>query len=161
MATDAYLYDMLLEVRSTIQGLNLPGIAPANVLIHKVATNRPKDLPDDKYPCIIIAEYAPEVSNAQDGSNLRDDIAYQIGIWHLASDKLGNEQPTEQQDNDHRLYIKIRQAIRQAFISQRLTTTVGFRVEFQALGVDRQVWLAKGLWIDGRVLKIWNREVRN
>lgn len=159
--SETILLDILNQVQTTVQGLGLVGMPPANVIVQKVPTNRPKDLPADRYPATLIAPYGPEQINPSDGSNIRDDITYPVGVWILSSDNIDSEQPAQMQSKDFGKYVRWRQKIRRAFHNQRLTSTYGHKVVVQPLDVvDRSMWLGKGLWISGLVLLVTVREQR-
>jgi hypothetical protein len=160
MATDAILFDLLDEARTIIQALDLPEMPAANVLIQKVASNDVRDLPQDKYPCVLIAPYAAETYDTNGAMNIRDDVVYSVGVWIIASDKIEDEQPGAAQEKDFRLYIKWRQSIRHAFHDQNPASHSWVSTVTPLDVVDRTWWHAKGVWISGMVVKFKCRENR-
>lgn len=62
------------QVNIAIQALNLPGLSSANIVVGKIARDRPDILPS--LPGILIANYGNKAPLA--ATNLRDDIPYQV-----------------------------------------------------------------------------------
>ena len=77
MATYLSTYEAIKAgVNLAIQGMGLPGITSANVVVGKVARDRKDLLPN--LPGILIANYGNKAPVG--GTNLRDDIPYQVLI---------------------------------------------------------------------------------
>lgn len=158
---NAVLFDILQAIRSDVQALNLPGLAAANVVVQKVPSDRAKDLPAEKFPCLIIAPFGAETIDPAAGSNLRDDVVYPVLVAVLASEKDEYEQPLDQQTKRFNLYLKWRETLRKSFSQQRLSTELCFKVEVQPLEiVDRAAWFERNVFSSGLLLKCYSRESR-
>lgn len=148
------LSDILNTVRSLVQDLELPGLATANVIVQKVAGDRPQDLPAVKYPCLLIAPHGAESADPQSGTNLRDDVVYPIRVTILAED-AGDQQFGLTQ------YLGWRERLRRRFHNQRLSPDLCFTVQVQPLTiVDPAAWHQRGLFVSSLVLHCFSRESR-
>lgn len=79
----AILESILTTVQSQIQGLNLTDIPDASVYVQKVPSTR-NFLPAN-FPAILIVPATPKL-NRTGGTNLRDEIEYQIGVIIVDAD---------------------------------------------------------------------------
>lgn len=158
---NAVLYDILHAIRADVQALNLPGLAAANVVVQKVPSDRTKDLPAVKFPCLVIAPYGAETIDPEAGSNLRDDVVYPVLVAVIAAEGNDDEQPLDQQTRDFNLYLTWRERLRKNFSQQRLSTELCFKVEVQPLDiVDRTAWFERNVFSSGLLLKCYSRESR-
>ncbi len=150
---NAILYDVLLAVQSQIVSLNLSGIDSAHVILQKVPSDRDGDLPATKFPCVIVAPFGPEILNAADGTNLRDDIIYPVIVAILAADN-------GDQSANFNTYLTWREQIRHSF-HNKVLGTLCYRVQVQPQDiVDRGAWFERNLFASGVVLQCFNREAR-
>ena len=150
---NAVLYDVLLAVQSEIRALSLDGIAGCNIVVQKVPSDQPKDLPASRFPAVLIAPYGPEVLNSSDGTNSRDDILYPVVVVLLAADN-GN------QTSNFNTYLTWRETIRRSFHNQALSTLC-YQVQVQPQDiVDRSAWFDRNLFASGLVLRCFSREGR-
>jgi hypothetical protein len=157
---DAALFTILSTIRTEVVGLQLAGLADANVVVQKAPSNLEKDLPEGKYPCVVIAPFGAEGVTA--GSNLRDDVAYPVLIAIVADERSEIALPQSEQLERFELYLKWRERIRKNFSNQRLTSTLVFNIVVQPLDItDRERWFRQGLWVSGLVLRLSNREDRS
>lgn len=155
---NAILFDILENIHSQIVGLALLGLSDTNVLIQKAAATRTKDLPAEKFPCVIVAPFGAE--SVEPASNLRDDVTYPVLIAICASEAQEAELPQSEQRQNFNLYLTWRERIRQAFSTQRLTSTLCHVVRVTPLAIaDRDAWFG-GKWVSGLVLQCTQREAR-
>jgi len=149
----AILFDLLTQIKTAIVSRGLTGIGIANVLIQKIAGNRPADLPAQQFPCIVIAPYAAEELDPLAGSTSRDDVVYRVLVAILAADN-------GDQEAHFNLYLTWRESIRKLFHDQPLADLCfSVQVEPQDV-VDRDAWLSRNLFASGLVLCCYSRETR-
>lgn len=124
----AIIESILMTVQSEIQNLNLTDIANDHVHIQKVPSTRNFLAAD--FPAILIVAGTPRHNPAQ-GTNLRDQIEYQVGIFIVDAD---NQNQTANRDK----YLSWYEAILKQFRTPRLA------------GVDTIVnsYVAPGLVVD-------------
>ena len=79
----AILESILTTVQSEIQGLSLTDIANDHVHVQKVPSTR--NFTADDFPAILIAPATPKL-NQNAGTNLRDQIEYQVGVFIVDAD---------------------------------------------------------------------------
>src|SRR5438876_6919014 len=115
---NAILFDILNQVKALIEARGLVGIGSANVIVQKVPSNRPADLPAQEFPCIAIAPFGAEDLDPQAGTTSRDDVVYRVVVAILAADN-GDQQAHFNQ------YLSWRQSIRQLFHDQALSNANG------------------------------------
>lgn len=152
--TSPILFDILTAVQTEVQGLRLPGLAPANVIVQKVAGDRVQDLPTAALPCLLIAPHGSETADPLAGTNIRDDIVYPIRVTIIAAD-CGDQKFGFQQ------FLGWREKLRRAFHNQRLTASLCFTVQVQPLAiVDRAAWIERHLFVSALVLNCFSREPR-
>jgi hypothetical protein len=143
----------LNTIQASIVARGLTGLAPANVVVQKVAGSRAGDLPAQEFPSIVIAPYGSEALDPQAGTTSRDDVVYKVLVAILAADN-GDQQANFNQ------CLTWRQSLRQLFHDQPLASLC-FRVEVQPLDVvDRDAWFQRNVFASGFVLKCFSREVR-
>jgi hypothetical protein len=152
--TNAVLYDVLSEVQAKIVALALSGLANGNVVVQQVPTDGKNFLPTAAYPCVIVAPFAGEVIDPAAGTNLRDDIGYQVVAAILAKD--------HQDAGKFNAYLLWRERIRKAFINQGLAAGENiWKCEIRPLDVvERSAWFDKSTFVSGQVLVFTSRETR-
>ncbi|QDT94363.1 hypothetical protein [Gimesia algae] len=79
----AILESILTAVQTQIQGLDLTDIPDASVYVQKVPSTRNFHPAD--FPAILIASGTPKHNPAK-GTNLRDQIEYQVGVFIVDAD---------------------------------------------------------------------------
>lgn len=121
----AKLSDLLTAVKTTIQGLNLTGIADDNVVVQLVADwegGAGATVPG--LPAVLIAPMGAETVSV--ATNISDDISYPIGVIIMSAEN--RDQSTHRDRN-----LQWRESIRLAFSQQRLLPA--FRVEVRPMSV--------------------------
>lgn len=152
--TSPILFEILSAVQTAVQGLRLPGLAPANVVIQKVPGDRVQDLPAVAWPSLLIAPHGSETADPLAGTNLRDDIVYPIRVTIIAADGGDQEFGFPQ-------FLGWRETLRRAFHNQRLSAGSCFTVRVQPLAiVDRAAWIERHLFVSALVLNCFSREPR-
>lgn len=155
---NAILYDILEAVRSDLVALDLPGLAAANVVVHKVVSTRVADLPAVQFPCVVIAPWGRE--SVEPHSNLRDTVGYPVVVAIIDKESTDNLQPQSDQLQQLNMYLQWRETIRHSFSYQRLST-LAHTVRIESLDiVDKAAWEQKGLWVSGLVLRCLSIESR-
>ncbi len=150
---NAILFDILTQIKTALVERGLTGIGSANILIQKVAGNRPADLPAQQFPCIVIAPCGAEELDPLAGSTSRDDVVYRVSVAILAADN-------GDQEAHFNLYLTWRESIRKLFHDQPLGDLC-FSVQVQPLEVvDRDAWFQRNLFASGLVLCCYSREAR-
>ena len=158
MANSTY-FDILEAIRTDIHALALVGLSSANIILHKVPSTAVKNLPTERFPCIIIAPWGREV--IRPGSNVRDDVTYPVVVCIVANEKNEAEQPQDVQRQNFNQYLQWRETIRKSFSNLRISSTLCHLVTVEPLDVvDRAAWEQKGLWASGLVLKCTQRETK-
>ncbi|MFN0051077.1 MAG: hypothetical protein ACKV0T_02740 [Planctomycetales bacterium] len=148
------LFDILTSVRGVIQGLNLPGLGAANVVIQKVPADRVQDLPAVPLPAVLIAPWGAELVEPLAGTNLRDDIIHPVRVMILAADDADQSFSLSQ-------YLDWRERLRRTFHNQRLTTPPCFVIHVEPLPiVDRAAWSDRHLFVSSLLLRCHSREPR-
>lgn len=107
----AIFESILTTVQSEIQGLSLTGIANDHVIIQKVASTR--DFENEHFPAILIAP-GPVKFNKTGGTNLRDEIEYNVGVYIVAADN-------QDQSANRNQYLTWYETILKKFRTPRLT----------------------------------------
>lgn len=79
----AILEDILTTVKSQIESLSLTDIADDSIIIQKVPSTRNFQRSD--FPAILVVPATPKL-NRNGGTNLRDEIEYQIGVIIVDAD---------------------------------------------------------------------------
>jgi len=149
-------YDILGAVQTAIRGLSLTGVSSSNVVLLKVAAEHKKDLPDTKYPAVLVAPSASATEKVLPGTNLRNDIVYPVTVWMVDND---NQSQSSNFDRDLIWRQKILRKF-QSNISAFTSITTVFDSNTQPLTiVDAPAW-SKGLWISGLIINVSSRESR-
>jgi hypothetical protein len=152
--TSPILFDILSAVKTEAQGLRLPGLSPANIVVQKVSGDRAQDLPTAPLPCLLIAPHGSEAADPLAGTNLRDDVVYPIRVTIIAAD--GGEQKF-----GFPQFLGWREKLRRSFHNQRLSAGSCFTVHVQPLAiVDRAAWIERRLFVSAIVLNCFSREPR-
>ena len=150
---NAILFDILSAVKAAIEGRGLVGLGSANIIIQKVPSNRPADLPAQQFPCITIAPYGAEGLDPAAGTTSRDDVVYKVVVAIIAADNGDQEAHFNQ-------HLTWRQSIRQLFHDQPLAALC-FSVQVRPLDiVDRDAWFQRNVFASGLVLHCFSREPR-
>lgn len=153
---DPVMEQLLLAVQARIQGLLLEKMPNNHVLILKVPTENPADVPegDNPYPMTMIMPFGQEEEGT--GTNIRDDIRYPILVMLIDADMK------DQQLNRKR-YLRWRQQVYRAFRNQPLVgvdATFSVKVQPQAI-LDPAAWYSSpGRFISSLTIMCTNREVR-
>lgn len=116
MTVKATADQVLIQVRTTIQGLSLSGITSSNIVDMLVGDDESGDGPNvGGYPCIVVC-YAGQGEAAQQdgGTNLSTDWVYPASVVILAAEN--RDQTTHRERN-----LIWRQSIRNAFHKKRLS----------------------------------------
>ncbi len=121
----AVLEDILTTVKSEIEGLGLTGIANDHVHIQKVPSTR--NFTSTDFPAILIAPGTPK-HNPKEGTNERDQIEYQIGVFIVDNDK-------QNQTSDRAKYLLWYETIVKKFRTPRLTGVASVVNSYVAPGV--------------------------
>lgn len=140
---------VLVTIRDQIRNLDLEGIADGNVNVRKVWQREGLNVPN-----VQITRTRPEDMPRLDGSNVRDDVVYQILV--SITDKDNNNQTV------HRAkYLKWRQDIARHFRCQTLS---GFRevwtVECTPVSVLEATHWRDGYFVSRLLLSVYSRESR-
>lgn len=155
MPSTSILMRSMEVIQTTIQGLNLTGLADANVLIHKVPRDIEKDLPaTTPLPAVILAPTRPEELNALAGTNLHDQVVYGIQTTIIGKDD-------QSQTKDFDKYLTWREYIRRKFNNQRLagvTEVISVTVQAGPI-VNPELW-KMGLYVSTQFLLVKSREAR-
>lgn len=106
---------VLLAIQARIIGLALAGVSSANVKLQKVPSTRKQDLPTVRYPAILVAPFGAEGASTTAGTNIRDDITYQVVVGFIAEDK-------QSQSDSLGVYLLWRERIRRAMTSGRFAS---------------------------------------
>lgn len=124
----AILEDILTTVQDEIQALNLTDIADSHILVQKMLSTR--SFQSEHYPAVLIAPQNVK-TNPKEGTNLRDQIEYQVGVLIVDND---NQDQTINRDK----YLTWYETIMTKFRTPRLT------------GVDSVInsYVAPGLVVD-------------
>lgn len=158
----AVLFDILEQVRADVQALNLPGLAPANILIQKVVSTKAVDmaLPEGaRFPCVLIAPWGRETFPG--GSTTRDDMGFPVAIAIIASEAQERAQARDKQLQSFEQYLGWRETLIGSFINRRLTSTLVQRITIEPLDIaDRKAWEDLNLWVSGIVLRCEQRMSR-
>ncbi|WP_298865111.1 hypothetical protein [uncultured Gimesia sp.] len=80
----AILESILTTVKSEIELLTLTGIADDSIIIQKVPSTR--NFTSTDFPAILIASGTPK-HNPKEGTNERDQIEYQVGVFIVDADQ--------------------------------------------------------------------------
>ncbi|MCA9013867.1 MAG: hypothetical protein KDA77_00925 [Planctomycetaceae bacterium] len=80
----AILETILTSVKTQIESLALTDIADASIIIQKVPSTR--NFTSSDFPAILIAPGTPKHNPAL-GTNLRDQIEYQVGVFIVDADQ--------------------------------------------------------------------------
>lgn len=80
----AILEDILTSVKTAIEGLTLTDISDDSIIIQKVPCTR--NFQSSDFPTILIAPGTPKHNPAL-GTNLRDQIEYQVGVFIIDADQ--------------------------------------------------------------------------
>ncbi len=155
----AVLFDCLIELQKQVQGLNLPGIPPGNVVLCQVPAVEIARMNSQNLPAIVIAPYGSET--IMSGGNQRDDVTYPVLVAIVASTRIEDENVNQKQLADFEQRLGWREAIRRAFSNQRLTQELIYKIEIQSLPiVDAGAFQQRNLFVSGFVLRLTNRETR-
>ena len=150
-STSQAVYQAVLQsIQAKIIALGL-SISAENVVVGKVANDR-----NHSKPCILISPYRREELKAAAGTNLRDDIGYQIQISILDAD---NRDPSANLNT----YLLWREQIRRAFHNSRLAG-VGSVYSTQVMPlqvVDADAWFQRNQFVSGLVVHCISRETRS
>jgi len=148
--------DILDAVQSTIQGLDLTGVADANVVIGKVpvADKNQGDL-FSSLPAVLVAPFGTKQSPPNAGTNASDDITYPVLVATL---EASNQSQTSNLDRG----LQWHEDIMDAFISKRLS---GVATVWNCIIDPRDVFdrgmFARNLDVGGMILRFVSREVRS
>lgn len=107
----AILESILTTVQSEIQDLNLTDIANDHVHVQKVPSTR--NFQSSDFPAILIAPSTPKL-NQSAGTNLRDQIEYQVGVFIVDADN-------QNQTSNRGKYLTWYEEIVKKFRTPRLT----------------------------------------
>ncbi len=80
----AILEDILTTVKTQIESLELSDIVDDSIIIQKVPSTR--NFQSSDFPAILIAPGAPKLNPAK-GTNIRDQIEYQVGVFIVDTDQ--------------------------------------------------------------------------
>jgi hypothetical protein len=145
---------ILQEIRAAIQGLALPAMPAANVVIQEVAATRARDLPAVQFPCILIAPHGPERVEPNRGTNQRDDVVYPVLVAAVAP---GNRP----QSAGFERHLRWRELLRARFHNQRLGSNLCHRVVVEPLArVEPGAWFDRNVVVSALVLHCHCREPR-
>lgn len=155
MPSTSILMRSMEVIQTTIQGLNLTGLADANVLIHKVPRDIEKDMAaTSPLPAVIISPRDAEGLDPMQGTNLADDVVYPIQVVILDQDGQSQTANLDQ-------YLLWRESIRRKFNNKRLagiTEVISVTVQPKTI-VDAERWV-KGQFVSAQVLMVTSRETR-
>ncbi|MCY2964854.1 MAG: hypothetical protein NT069_14655 [Planctomycetota bacterium] len=147
--------ELLHTIRDTIVALDLPEISAGNVVVQKVASDRPRDLPPERRPAVLIAPHGAERIDPAAGTNLRDQIVYPVLVAIVAAD---SPDPSDRFE----LFSLWRDRLRTTFHFSRFESLDCFRVEVEPLDlVDREVWSQRQLWLSRLLLRCFTRILRD
>lgn len=157
------LYNILFAVRDAIRGMSLTGIPKASVVVTKRPTNEPKDLPSEKYPCILVAPFGPETIDPAGGTNQRDDINYPVLVAILDNNQQAIAHGTaEDVGSNLDQILQWRETIRKGFHLSRLTgidSVYQIQVQPQQI-IDLGAWDSRRLTASALLLRVFSRETR-
>ncbi|MAX35702.1 hypothetical protein [Gimesia sp.] len=146
----AILEDILTAVKTQIEGLDLADIADASIRILKEPTTRNFAAAD--FPAVLIAPKTPK-HNPSQGTNLRDQIEYQISVVLVDSD--------EDQVANRNKYLTWYEAIVKSFRTPRLTGVASVVNSYVAPGaVVDPSWFEAGEYHAGITLWFVSWEAR-
>lgn len=151
--TTSVHYRCLVAVQEAIQGLDLTGIADAQIYRMNLPTDRNTQA-TITLPCVIVSQPGQELE--LEGTNLRDDIGYPVLITFV--DK-NNQNTTANQARD----LLWRQRVYRLFRHQRTITSVTEieRCEVEPGPIiDPGLFQQQNLWIGSLVVRCISREVR-
>ena len=160
---DSTFKSILDAVRREIVNLNLPGISPHSVLVHKVFTdNEETVLPS--LPGVVIVPLGPETIDVRASNNQENAIGYPVGVALFDSDgeHSGSFHEINSQSKDLDLRLKWRERIRQRFHEKRLPGVNAVQrcvVQPDAI-VDTAQWLQRGIWLSSFKIEVDTRESR-
>lgn len=143
--------DILTEVRSGIQGLDLEGVDDANVNVRKSV-----DVLDLNRPNVQVTTPRPEIMRHDDGTNAQDDVVYPVLVTLVDADN-------QNQHLHFGTYLNWRERIAAHFRHQPLSGVSGVSTcHVEPLDiVDEKTWLSeKKLWVSGLLLLFSAREDR-
>lgn len=154
------LEDILVAVQSGITGLSLTGLSSTAVVVQKVASVRPADLPkfDPQGPVVVVAPLGQETLTPTAGTNLRDDIVYPVLVAILAPD-------LQSQTIDRDKYLTWRQSIRRKFHHNTsaftsLSSVINSIVQPQAI-IDTQAFFERNSLVSALLIQVTSREARS
>jgi len=107
----AILESILTTVKTQIESLDLTDITDDSIIIQKVPSTR--DFQSADFPAILIAPGTPK-HNPKEGTNERDQIEYQVGVYIVDAD---NQNQTLNRDK----YLTWYEDIFKKFRTPRLT----------------------------------------
>jgi len=154
----AELTTILNTVLEQVQGLNLPGVPRANIVICQSPAVEIARMPSARMPAVVIGPFGAETIASS--SNLTDDIVYPVIVAIVASLKIDSEQPTDRQVMGLDQRLSWRETIRKAFSNQRLDATRGFNMALTPLAIVDNAAFQRDLFVSGFTLRISNREGR-
>lgn len=152
------LEDILQAVKTGITGLSLSGLSSSNVLVQKVPSIRPADLPAaTSGPFVVVAPLGAEQIDPAAGTNLRDDKVYPIIAAIVAVD-------SQSQSANRDTYLTWRQTIIRKF-NHNLTafsgvsTVINSVVQPQAI-VDPDAFFGRNVFVSAMLVQVTSREPR-
>ena len=154
----AELTTILNTVLEQVQGLNLPGVPRANIVICQSPAVEIARMPAARMPAVVIGPFGAETIAAS--SNVSDDIVYPVIVAIVASLKIDAEQPTDRQVMGVDQRLSWRETIRKAFSNQRLDATRGYNMALTPLAIVDNAAFQRDLFVSGFTLRISNREGR-
>jgi hypothetical protein len=146
-------YDILKRVQHDIRSLSLTCVAPTNVVIQKVATDRKRTLP--ALPGVLVSPFGAKVAPATAGTNRRDDIEYPVLVVTLAASNDSQTSDLERETDWHERIIS-------TFIHQRLTgvsSVINCRIDPRDV-FNPTAFFDKQLDAGGIILRFVSRETR-
>lgn len=123
--SESIYFQCLEAVQTRIRLLELEGIAYHNVVTWKAPLLRAVGEEVKKkaaFPVVIISTMDSETLNADAGTNYRDEIVYAVGVTVISElkDEYARKPEYDHLTTGHNRHLKWREAIRRAFINQRL-----------------------------------------
>ena len=148
----AILENILTTVQAEIRALNLTDIPDSHIYLQKVPTTR--DFTSNDFPAILITPMGVPKINPQEGTNLRDQIEYPIGVFMVDND---NQNQTINRDK----YLTWYEQIMKKFRTPRLAGVSSIVNSFVAPGaVVDQDWFQVGEYHAGLTLWFISWETR-
>lgn len=141
---------------SAIEGLNLSGVADANVLGQAVAEGKESATSGvSNYPAIVVSPVNRETIPPLGGTNKRDEVTYPVQVAIV--DAANRSQSLTQLDT----WLKYREDLIDHFIHNRVSITGNHRVSDQTIVpgpiVEPNAWREKDLFVSMFMIefKLW------